>query len=72
VRIFRELLISNYDFTDDDTNIDQVLVEKLTIYSDRRNQLNASSPNIPRWAYKKTQHDVNQGFTNYNIDKEKS
>ncbi|MFU1892734.1 hypothetical protein ACM6QQ_15600, partial [Enterococcus faecium] len=42
VRIFRELLISNYDFTDDDTNIDQVLVEKLTIYSDRRNQLNAS------------------------------
>ncbi|WP_247176571.1 SLATT domain-containing protein [Escherichia coli] len=72
VRIFRELLISNYDFTDDDTNIEQVLVEKLTIYSDRRNQLNASSPNIPRWAYKKTQHDVNQGFTNYNIDKEKS
>ena len=54
----------NFDFTD------KTLIEKLTSYSDRRNQLNSSSPNIPRWAYEKTQRDVNQGFTKYNIDKE--
>ncbi|MHC8796670.1 SLATT domain-containing protein [Escherichia coli] len=64
VRIFREILTSNFDFTD------KTLIEKLTSYSDRRNQLNSSSPNIPRWAYEKTQRDVNQGFTKYNIDKE--
>ncbi|WP_281549366.1 SLATT domain-containing protein [Kluyvera cryocrescens] len=64
VRIFRELLISDFEFTD------KVLVDKLTNYSDRRNQLNASSPNIPRWAYEKTQNDVNDGFTQYKIDKD--
>ena len=64
VRIFREIELIDNDFSDKE------LKEKIVYFSNRRSQLNSSSPNIPSWAYKKTQSDVKNGFTKYQIDKE--
>lgn len=64
VRIYREILLSNSDLSE------KALIENLSIFSDRRNQLNSSSPNIPRWAYRRTQKDINQGFATYYVDKD--
>lgn len=65
VRIFREIELH-------ETNLpDKEIKERVKIFSDRRNQLNISSPTIPRWAYKKTQADFENDFVKYEIDKEK-
>ncbi|CQH18194.1 MULTISPECIES: SLATT domain-containing protein [Enterobacterales] len=65
VRLFREIELIEIN------SPDKELKNKIKVFSDRRNQLNISSPTIPRWAYEKTQSDVNDGFTQYSIDKEK-
>ncbi|MEG3135652.1 SLATT domain-containing protein [Rouxiella sp. T17] len=64
VRVFREIDLHDTVLTEKD------LRSKLKVYSDRRNQLNHSSPNIPQWAYKKTQQDIKNNFAIYQIDKE--
>jgi len=66
VRIFREIELVTPQLTEKE------IIERLHIFANRRNQLNSSSPNIPRWAYEKTQSDVNNGYTTYHVDKEKS
>ncbi|UAN48162.1 SLATT domain-containing protein [Serratia sp. JSRIV001] len=66
VRIFRELELFETKLTDKE------IKEKINVFSDRRNQLNKSSPTIPRWAYKQTQSDFKNDFVRYEIDKEKS
>ena len=65
VRLFREIELIEVTLSEND------LKEKIKVFSDRRNQLNISSPTIPRWAYEKTQSDDNNGFSQYAIDKEK-
>ncbi|MHB0086093.1 SLATT domain-containing protein, partial [Klebsiella pneumoniae] len=65
VRLFREIELIEIN------SPDKELKNKIKVFSDRRNQLNISSPTVPRWAYEKTQSDVNDGFTQYSIDKEK-
>jgi hypothetical protein len=64
VRIFREIELH-------ETNLpDKELKEKIQVLSDHRNQLNITSPTIPRWAYKMTQSDFNNDFVTYDVDKE--
>ncbi|MDU1653542.1 MAG: SLATT domain-containing protein [Leclercia adecarboxylata] len=65
VRLFREIELIEVSIPDKE------IKEKIKVFSDRRNQLNISSPTIPRWAYEKTQSDVKNKFSQYAIDKEK-
>ncbi|WP_308343880.1 SLATT domain-containing protein [Serratia marcescens] len=65
VRIFREIVLHETPLPDNE------LKEKIQIFSDNRNQLNITSPTIPRWAYKKTQSDFENDFVRYDVDKEK-
>lgn len=45
-------------------------VEQLKGFSNRRNDLNDSSPDIPRFAYLLAVKDINEGRAIYSIDKE--
>ncbi|ENL4094506.1 SLATT domain-containing protein [Providencia rettgeri] len=65
VRVFREIELLNIELP-----IDEIKTQ-VHLFSERRNQLNRNSPNIPRWAYTKTQSDFNNKFNQYDIDKEK-
>jgi hypothetical protein len=64
VRLFREIDLLKENFPTEE------MAEQLKVYSDVRNQLNSSSPNIPAWAYKKTQEDINNNYASYRIDRE--
>lgn len=64
IRIFREIELIDTGLTQ------KQLKDKITYFSNRRGQLNSSSPNIPRWAFKKTQNDIQKGDATYHVDKE--
>jgi hypothetical protein len=62
-RIFREIeLLEDFD--------EKELSEKLKNLGQRRNELNQSSPVIPRKAFKQARDGINQGETQYKTDKE--
>lgn len=48
---------------------DQSLVNRLTELAKQRDELNSSSPDIPRWAYEKAKKDIDTGRATYRVDK---
>lgn len=48
---------------------EQVLTEKLKYFSEQKDKLNQSCPQIPRWAYKIAKKGINEGEGNYTVDK---
>ncbi len=63
VRIFRAV-----DCWNDES--DQVLTERLKHFSERKDHLNQTSPQIPRWAYRIAKKGIIEGEGIYNVDKE--
>ena len=49
---------------------DEAAVKEFEELSSRRNKLNESGIDIPRWAYEKAVKDVNDGRNKYAVDKE--
>ncbi len=50
-------------------NSDQVLTEKLSVFTDQREKLKQSSPQIPYWAYKIAKRGIEAGEAEYAVDK---
>lgn len=50
---------------------EQVLTEKLKYFSEQKDRLNQSSPQIPRWAYQKAKKGILEGEADYKVDIEK-
>ncbi len=50
---------------------EQVLTEKLKYFSEQKDRLNQSSPQIPRWAYKRAKRGILEGEADYKVDKDK-
>lgn len=48
---------------------EQILTEKLKYFSEQKDRLNQSSPQIPRWAYKLAKKGILEGEADYRIDK---
>jgi len=48
---------------------EQVLTERLKYFSEQKDKLNQSCPQIPRWAYKKAKEGIEHGEADYLIDK---
>ena len=64
VRLFRTIELN------DETLSLKEIKDKVYSFSSRRSQLNSSSPNIPNWAYRKTQKDIDNGYAIYHVDKD--
>ncbi|USI29667.1 SLATT domain-containing protein [Alteromonas macleodii] len=62
-RLFREIELDN-DIADIDAK------KRLSSFSSRRDELNASMPAIPRKAYEKAKKDIDEGRAQYKADKE--
>jgi len=52
------------------TESDQVLTERLKHFSERKDNLNQTSLQIPRWAYRKAKRGIEAGEGAYNVDKQ--
>lgn len=50
---------------------DQVLTEKLKYFSEQKDRLNQSSPQILRWAYSLAKKGILEGEADYKVDKHK-
>ena len=50
---------------------EQVLTEKLKYFSEQKDRLNQSSPQIPRWAYQRAKKGILEGEADYKVDNEK-
>ncbi|MCL6088178.1 MAG: SLATT domain-containing protein [Actinobacteria bacterium] len=50
---------------------EQVLTERLRYFSELKDRVNQSSPQIPCWAYKLAKKGILQGESDYKVDKEK-
>lgn len=48
---------------------EQVLTEKLKYFSEQKDKLNQSSPQIPWWAYKIAKRGIQAGEADYKVDK---
>lgn len=48
---------------------EQVLTERLKYFSEQKDKLNQSSPQIPRWAYNIAKRGIKEGEGNYSVDK---
>ena len=48
---------------------DEVLAEKLAHLCDQKNRLNQSCPQIPRWAYNRARKGIQDGESDYRVDK---
>ncbi len=59
-RIFREIEAEQLSETD--------ALDRLHKLTDSRNDLNASSSQIPKWAYEKAKKGINAGETTYRVD----
>lgn len=62
-RLFREIEL-------DDAISDVEAKKKLSAFSTRRDELNATMPSIPRKAYEKAKKDIDEGRAQYKADKE--
>lgn len=62
-RLFREIEL-------DDAIFDVEAKKKLSAFSTRRDELNATMPSIPRKAYEKAKKDIDEGRAQYKADKE--
>jgi len=51
---------------------EQVLTERLKYFSEQKDKLNQSCPQIPRWAYVIARKGITNGEGDYKADKEKS
>lgn len=49
---------------------DHVLTERLKSYSERKSHLNGTSPQIPRWAYKRAKKGIQDGEAAFGVDSE--
>lgn len=47
---------------------EQVLTERLKYFSEQKDRLNQSSPQIPRWAYKIAERGIKEGEGDYKVD----
>lgn len=47
---------------------EQVLTERLKFFSEQKDRLNQSSPQIPRWAYLKAKKGIQSGEADYKVD----
>lgn len=64
VRVFREIELLEPEDT-------CTYSDKLRVLANRRNELNQSSPEIPRRAFKKARKGIDEGEAMYRIDKER-
>jgi hypothetical protein len=48
---------------------EQVLTERLKYFSEQKDRLNQSSPQIPRWAYQRAKKGILEGEADYKVDK---
>lgn len=48
---------------------DQLLTEKLKFFSEQKDKLNNSCPQIPRWAYRSAKKGIERGEGEYTVDK---
>lgn len=48
---------------------DSLLTERLKYYSEQKDKLNQSNPQVPGWAYKKGKAGIKSGEADYEIDK---
>lgn len=62
-RLFRELELV-------ETLPDEDAKKRLVALANRRDELNASMPSIPRKAYEKAKRDIDDGRSEYKVDKE--
>ena len=64
VRRFREIELSRLD--------DEAIVQKIEELAEKRDELNSTSPSIPRWAYEKAKKDIDDGRHKYLADEKKN
>ena len=48
---------------------DEILTERLKGLSDQKDKLNSTSPQIPRWAYRRARKGIETGEAEYSVDK---
>lgn len=63
-RIFREIELQRHSANSE-------LISELKHLSDKRNDLNRRSPQIPGWAYERAKKGIEEGQTDYGVDKPK-